>query len=208
MNNRYHSNWIKLVIGLLSLGIAQSVLFKGLITPVVTQTEVSISIIVVGIVLFMVGTLIILPMTLQFYRNYKRDKRLIKVSLLYILGSLSFGIVIGMLGECLYHFSDLTYQEVKNGMWLMTNISQSGLRMGVVFCLMCIYRKQSIKKYIKSILPMLSILSGLSSIPQIISLWKFPLNPVVFSVVDITLLLMFLYYLNHQTDKEITNDII
>lgn len=193
--NKYLPKWLQIALGVLSLGIAQKLLLTGVLSPLSTDQRISFTVVVLAIILLIVGLNMLAPICIRFYRTYKYDNRLKKVIISYFLMSIFFGVVIGGIGELTYRWFDVSYQDVKMGMLLLTNLLQILLKLYGIYCLVCIYKKLSIKIHIKQIVLSLVIGMLISSGIQLVNVLVGPINDTILSVIDSFLLLGYFNYL-------------
>lgn len=202
--NKYLPTWLQITIGVLSLGIAQKLLLTDVLSPLLTEKQPSVIVFILAIILLIIGLMMLVPISIRFYRNYNSDKRLKKVIISYFLMSIALGIVIGGIGELTYRLFDFSYQDVKTGMLVLTNLLQLVLKLYGIYCFVCIYKKLSIKIHTKQIMLSLVIFMLISSFIQLGNAFLAPINDTILSVIDSFLLIgYFNYLLYYKKIKEI-----
>lgn len=196
MNSYNIPKWLKLAIGLLGLGIGQRLFLTGIVFPLATESNIPIVLAVLGLFLLGIGLSLVIPIGIRFYKKYRNDRRLHRILLSYVASSLLLGIGIGLLGEAAYHFSDLSYEDIKTGMWFISSIGQLALRLLLLFSLVCIYKKQGVRKQLIVHYVMLIGLILVSGMSQLVSLGFPDMGEIALSIVDSFLLIIWLYYLH------------
>jgi len=96
------SRFWRLATGLLFLGVGQRLLFTGAISPVVVEEGLSLILTLLSLLFLMIGTVLIFPIAIWFYKQYRSDKRLNHTILIYLFSAILCGILIGGLGQILY----------------------------------------------------------------------------------------------------------
>ena len=116
------SRFWRLATGLLFLGVGQRLLFTGAISPVIVEEGLSLILTLFSLLFLIIGTVLIFPITIWFYRQYRSDKRLNHTILIYLFSAILCGILIGGLGQVLYDHTSLEYGHVKIAIWAFTTI--------------------------------------------------------------------------------------
>lgn len=202
--NKYLPTWLQITLGVFSLGIAQKLLLTGVLSPLSTENRISFTLVMLAIILLISGLIMIVPICMKFYRTYQYDKRLKKVIISYFLMSITLGMVIGGIGELTYRLFDVSYQNTKTGMLVLTNLLQLVLKLYGIYCLVCIYKKLSIKIHTKQMMLSLVICMLISSGIQLVNVLVGPINDMFLSILDSILLIgYFNYLLYYKTFKEV-----
>ena len=134
------SRFWRLATGLLFLGVGQRLLFTGAISPVIVEEGLSLILTLFSLLFLIIGTVLIFPITIWFYRQYRSDKRLNHTILIYLFSAILCGILIGGLGQVLYDHTSLEYGHVKIAIWAFTTIVQTFLKVILSYSLVSIYK--------------------------------------------------------------------
>ena len=150
------SRFWRLATGLLFLGVGQRLLFTGAISPVIVEEGLSLILTLFSLLFLIIGTVLIFPITIWFYRQYRSDKRLNHTILIYLFSAILCGILIGGLGQVLYDNTSLEYGHVKIAIWAFTTIVQTFLKVILSYSLVSIYKALPIKSRVDQLrLPVL-----------------------------------------------------
>lgn len=97
---------------------------------------------ILGILLIIMGISLLLFLFYQFYKRVQ-DKRKVHLALRnYLLITLISGVVMGLLGESIYRFTDRSYEWVKSFVWISTSYIQGITRfIFLYYCLKMIQEK-------------------------------------------------------------------
>lgn len=193
---RFSRFW-RLAIGLLLLGMGQRLLFTGAISPVVVEKSLSLILTLLSLLFLMIGTVLVFPIVIWFYKRYRSDKRLNHTILLYLFSAILCGILIGGFGQILYDYTSLEYTHVKIAIWAFTTIIQTFLKVILSYSLVSIYKALPIKSRVDQLrLPVL-ISMLLVAFCLAIAAWFPILGSFILSISDAFILISTLYYFIH-----------
>ena len=202
------SRFWRLATGLLFLGVGQRLLFTGAISPVIVEEGLSLILTLFSLLFLIIGTVLIFPITIRFYRQYRSDKRLNHTILIYLFSAILCGILIGGLGQVLYDHTSLEYGHVKIAIWAFTTIVQTFLKVILSYSLVSIYKALPIKNRLEQLrLPVL-VSTILVACCLAIAVWFPILGSFVLSIGDALILIFTLYYfiyLTKENDDEKTS---
>ena len=189
------SRFWRLATGLLFLGVGQRLLFTGAISPVVVEEGLSLILTLLSLLFLMIGTVLIFPIAIWFYKQYRSDKRLKHTILIYLFSAILCGILIGGLGQILYDNTSLEYDHVK-------------IKVILSYSLVSIYKTLPIKSRVDQLrLPVL-VSMLLVAFCLAIAVWFPILGSFVLSIGDALILICTLYYfiyLTKENDDEKTS---
>ena len=201
---RFSRFW-RLAIGLLFLGVGQRLLFTGAISPVIVEEGLSFILTLFSLLFLIIGTVLIFPITIWFYRQYRSDKRLNHTILIYLFSAILCGILIGGFGQILYDHTSLEYDHVKITIWAFTTIIQTFLKVILFYSLVSIYKALPIKNRLEQLrLPVL-VSTILVACCLALAIWFPILGSFVLSIADALILIFTLYYFIYLT-KENTDE--
>lgn len=204
---RFSRFW-RLATGLLCLGLGQRFLYTGAISPMVVEEDLSLILISLSLLFLTIGTSLVLPITIWFYRQYRSDKRLNHTILIYLFSAILCGILIGGLGQVLYDHTSLEYGHVKIAIWAFTTIVQTFLKVILSYSLVSIYKALPIKSRVDQLrLPVL-VSMLIVAFCLAIAVWFPILGSFVLSIGDALILIFTLYYfiyLTKENDDEKTS---
>ena len=185
---RFSRFW-RLAIGLLFLGVGQRLLFTGAISPVIVEEGLSLILTLFSLLFLIIGTVLIFPITIWFYRQYRSDKRLNHTILIYLFSAILCGILIGGLGH------------VKIDIWAFPTIVQTFLKVILSYSLVSIYKALPIKNRVDQLrLPVL-VSMLIVAFCLAIAVW-FPIpGSFVLSIGDALILIFTLYYFIYLTKE-------
>ena len=202
------SRFWKLATGLLFLGVGQRLLFTGAISPVVVDKGLSLILTLLSLLFLMIGTVLIFPIAIWFYKQYRSDKRLNHTILIYLFSVILCGILIGGFGQILYDNTSLEYAHVKIAIWTFTTIIQTFLKVILSYSLVSIYKALPIKSRVDQLrLPVL-VSMLIVAFCLAIAVWFPILGSFVLSIGDALILIFTLYYfiyLTKENDDEKTS---
>lgn len=197
---RFSRFW-RLAIGLLFLGVGQRLLFTGAISPAVVEEGLSLILTLFSLLFLIIGTVLIFPITIWFYRQYRSDKRLNHTILIYLFSAILCGILIGGLGQVLYDHTSLEYGHVKIAIWAFTTIVQTFLKVILSYSLVSIYKALPIKSRVDQLrLPVL-VSMLIVAFCLAIAVWFPILGSFVLSIGDALILIFTLYYFIYLTKE-------
>lgn len=195
------SRFWRLAIGLLFLGVGQRLLFTGAISPVIVEEGLSLILTLFSLLFLIIGTVLIFPITIWFYRQYRSDKRLNHTILIYLFSAILCGILIGGLGQVLYDHTSLEYDHVKITIWAFTTIIQTFLKVILSYSLVSIYKALPIKSRVDQLrLPVL-VSTILVACCLALAIWFPILGSFVLSIADALILIFTLYYFIYLTKE-------
>lgn len=184
----------RLVLGLCFFGLGQRLFLTGVLSSWATDTTLSFFLPLLSLVFLLVALFLILPIGIRFYKEYRFDKRLIKIIELYFLSILVCGLVVGIIGEVLYDYTSFSYIGVKTGSWFVTTIIQNILKVILCFGLVSIYQRLPIISRKKNLLQPIVWSSLLSLISCLLALWLPAIASVLLSAVDTLIFVAVSYY--------------
>jgi len=150
---------------------------------------------------FIIGIVLIFPITIWFYRQYRSDKRLNHTILIYLFSAILCGILIGGLGQVLYDHTSLEYGHVKIAIWAFTTIVQTFLKVILSYSLVSIYKALPIKSRVDQLrLPVL-VSMLIVAFCLAIAVWFPILGSFVLSIGDALILIFTLYYFIYFTKE-------
>ena len=197
---RFSRFW-RLAIGLLFLGVGQRLLFTGAISPVIVEEGLSFILTLFSLLFLIIGTVLIFPITIWFYRQYRSDKRLNHTILIYLFSAILCGILIGGFGQILYDHTSLEYDHVKITIWAFTTIIQTFLKVILFYSLVSIYKALPMKTRLEQLrLPVL-VSTILVACCLAIAVWFPILGSFVLSIGDALILIFTLYYFIYLTKE-------
>lgn len=195
------SRFWRLAIGLLFLGVGQRLLFTGAISPVIVEEGLSLILTLFSLLFLIIGIVLIFPITIWFYRQYRSDKRLNHTILIYLFSAILCGILIGGLGQVLYDHTSLEYGHVKIAIWAFTTIVQTFLKVILSYNLVSIYKALPIKSRVDQLrLPVL-VSMLIVAFCLAIAVWFPILGSFVLSIGDALILIFTLYYFIYFTKE-------
>ena len=201
---RFSRFW-RLATGLLCLGLGQRFLYTGAISPMVVEEGLSLILTSLSLLFLIIGSGLVLPIAIWFYRQYCVDKRLNRTLLAYILSAILCGILIGGFGQILYDHTSLEYDHVKITIWAFTTIIQTFLKVILSYSLVSIYKALPIKNRLEQLrLPVL-VSMILVVCCLVLAIWFPILGSFVLSIADALILIFTLYYFIYLT-KENTDE--
>lgn len=195
------SRFWRLATGLLFLGVGPRLLFTGAISPVIVEEGLSLILTLFSLLFLIIGTVLIFPITIWFYRQYRSDKRLNHTILIYLFSAILCGILIGGLGQILYDNTSLEYDHVKIAIWAFTSIIQTFLKVILSYSLVSIYKALPIKSRVDQLrLPVL-VSTILVACCLALAIWFPILGSFVLSIADALILIFTLYYFIYLTKE-------
>ncbi|EGP67547.1 putative membrane protein [Streptococcus sp. oral taxon 056 str. F0418] len=190
---RFSRFW-RLATGLLFLGMGQRLLYTGVISPVVVEEGLSLILTSLSLLFLIIGIVLIFPIAIWFYRQYRSDKRLNHTILIYLFSAILCGILIGGFGQILYDNTSLEYDHVKTAIWAFTTIIQTFFKVILSYSLVSIYKVLPIKSRVEQLrLPVL-ISTILVAFCLAIATWFPILGSFILSISDAFILIFTLYY--------------
>lgn len=188
------SKFWRLSLGLLLLGVGQRLIYTGAVSPWARDRNLPILLLVLSLVALGVGLALVLPLIVWFYKCYRSDKRLSKLILLYILGTVFSGFIIGLIGQVLYDHTSFAYHSVQTGIWATSLVIQSVLKLILCFGLVSIYKQLPIRSRRHILwLPLAGVLC--TTICLVFVNYLFPsIGAILVSFVDAMLLIATFYY--------------
>ena len=195
------SRFWRLATGLLFLGVGQRLLFTGAISPAVVEEGLSLILTLLSLVFLMIGTVLIFPIAIWFYKQYRSDKRLNYTILIYLFSAILCGILIGGFGQILYDHTSMEYDHVKITIWVFTTIIQTFLKVILSYSLVSIYKALPIKNRLEQLrLPVL-VSTILVACCLALAIWFPILGSFVLSIADALILIFTLYYFIYLTKE-------
>ena len=195
------SRFWRLATGLLFLGVGQRLLFTGAISPVLVDKGLSLILTLLSLLFLMIGTVLIFPIAIWFYKQYRSDKRLNHTILIYLFGAILCGILIGGFGQILYDHTSMEYDHVKITIWAFTTIIQTFLKVILSYSLVSIYKALPIKNRLEQLrLPVLVSTILVACCIALAILFSI-LGSFVLSIVDALILIFTLYYFIYLTKE-------
>ena len=195
------SRFWRLATGLLFLGVGQRLLFTGAISPVIVEEGLSLILTLFSLLFLIIGTVLIFPIAIWFYKQYRSDKRLNYTILIYLFSAILCGILIGGFGQILYDNTSLEYDHVKIAIWAFTTIVQTFLKVILSYSLVSIYKALPIKSRVDQLrLPVL-VSMLLVAFCLAIAAWFPILGSFILSISDAFILISTLYYFIHITKE-------
>lgn len=202
------SRFWRLATGLLFLGVGQRLLFTGAISPVLVDKGLSLILTLLSLLFLMIGTVLIFPIAIWFYKQYRSDKRLNHTILIYLFSVILCGIFIGGFGQILYDHTSLEYDHVKIAIWVFTTIIQTFLKVVLSYSLVSIYKALPMKSRAEQMrLPGL-VSMIIVTVCLAIAAWFPILGSFILSITDALILIFTLYYfiyLTKENDDEKTS---
>lgn len=192
------SKFWRVALGLLLAGVGQRLLLTGVISPWATDTALSIVLPLLSLAFCIVGLVLLIPVSIWFYKGYQSDKRLYPICFSYIVSALLCGLIIGGVGQVLYDYTPFSYSSVKTGIWFFTTIIQTNLKVILIYSLVKIYRALPLKEDWRQTIPPLLIAPGCTMVALVLSLWFPIVGGVLVSVVDSIILMATLYYFMYR----------
>lgn len=195
------SKFWRLAAGLLSLGVGQRLFLTGVVSPWTEDMSISVVLFVISFVCLGLGLVLIIPIGLTYYKQYHSDRRLLKSLGTYFLATVLLGLMIGIVGQLLYDYTNLSYTEIKTGMWAITSFSHNILKVTLCFALVSIFKKLPMRSR-KQLLVLPIVGSCILTILSIaFSLWLPELASVLLSIVDILIIIATLYYFIYHNEE-------
>ena len=192
------SRFWRLATGLLFLGVGQRLLFTGAISPVVVNEGLSLILTLLSLLFLMIGTVLIFPIAIWFYKQYRSDKRLNHTILIYSFSVILCGIFIGGFGQILYDHTSLEYDHVKIAIWVFTTIIQTLLKVVLSYSLVSIYKALPMKSRAEQMrLPGL-VSMIIVTVCLAIAAWFPILGSFVLSITDALNFYTLLFYLSYK----------
>lgn len=195
MTNKLNlSKFWKLSLGLLLLGIGQRLFYTVAVSPWATDRGTPLLVVVISFASLGLGLGFLIPLIIWFYKGYRSDKRLVRLILFYLLSVAIAGFVIGGIGQLLYDYTGFSYQSVRTGVWVMSILIQSVLKLLMCFGLASIYQKLPIRSRKQALwLPLTGVL-GVTICLLLFNYWFPSVGTYLVSVGDTLLLIGTLYY--------------
>ena len=192
------SRFWRLATGLLFLGVGQRLLFTGAISPAVVEEGLSLILTLLSLLFLMIGTVLIFPIAIWFYKQYRSDKRLNHTILIYSFSVILCGIFIGGFGQILYDHTSLEYDHVKIAIWVFTTIIQTLLKVVLSYSLVSIYKALPMKSRAEQMrLPGL-VSMIIVTVCLAIAAWFPILGSFVLSITDALNFYTLLFYLSYK----------
>ncbi|MBF0819106.1 hypothetical protein E4U01_06600 [Streptococcus acidominimus] len=136
-------------------------------------------------------------MLVWFYKLHRSDKRLPKLVLAYLLTAVTLGFIIGGLGQLLYDHTSFAYDAVRIGVWTMSTIVQSVLKVILCFGLVSIHKNLPIRERRNCLwLPLVGVIM-VSICIVLLSYFLPTVGSVLASVIDAIVLIATLYYFSY-----------
>lgn len=201
---RFSRFW-RLATSLLCLGLGQRFLYTGAISPMVVEEGLSLILTSLSLLFLIIGSGLVLPIAIWFYKQYRSDKRLNHTILIYLFSVILCGIFIGGFGQILYDNTSLEYDQVKIAIWVFTTIIQTFLKVILSYSLVSIYKALPIKDRLEQLrLPVLVSTILVACCLALAILFSI-LGLFVLSIADALILIFTLYYFIYLT-KENTDE--
>lgn len=189
-----YRRYSELVLGFLAFGLGQRLLGTGVLRPWAEERQFSLNLGVIGSVLFIGGIILLTHLLSWLLRNYNQDNRILKVLVRALLVSITVGFLFGLLGEFLYDYTSISYQFVKNVIWILSSLIQASIKITVLYSLITFYKGKGLsfkEKEFRNLLLFALLIIGLVSI---CSLLLPQLAEVLLFVADNFLVLGTVYY--------------
>lgn len=203
MTNVVHSKFWRLSLGLLFFGIGQRLMFTGIVLPWATDTSIPIVSAVLSLVSVLLGFILIIPIGIWFYKNYRSDKRLHWAIVSYILSVIVCALGIGAVGQLIYDYTSFAYTSVKTGIWIVSTIVQLILKIILCFVVVSIHRKLPLKDRMSQLWLPLLLSIGLTAVVFGITIWLPMASSFIVSVADLIILIFTLYYFMYLAKESI-----
>lgn len=124
---------------------------------------------------------------------------------MYLLSATCAGFVIGGSGQLLYNYTSFAYQDIRTGVWMISTIIQSILKLILCFGLVSIYKQLPIRGRGNLIwLPLVGVIMTDICL-MLLNYWLPAVGSVFSSLVDAVVLIFTLYYFTYMT-KEMLNE--
>ncbi|WP_245168104.1 hypothetical protein [Streptococcus sp. LYSM12] len=147
-------------------------------------------------------------MIVWFYKRHRSDKRLPKLILAYLLSALIAGFIIGGVGQLLYDHTSFAYDAVRTGVWTMSTIVQSILKLILCFGLVSIHKNLPIRQRRSHLwLPLVGVIFVSIGL-FLLNYWLPTVGSILVSLTDAIVLIATLYYfiyLVKETSDETTS---
>lgn len=202
------SKFWRLSLGLLFFGIGQRLFYTGVVSPWARDRGLPILLLVLNFVALVLGLLLIIPVIVWFYKRYRSDKRLPKLIIAYLLSAVVAGLVIGGIGQLLYDHTSFAYYAVRTGVWTMSTIIQSILKLVLCFGLVSIHKNVPIRKRSNYLRLPLVVVILVSICTALLSYFLPTVGSILVSLIDAIVLISTLYYfiyLVKETSYETTS---
>ncbi len=202
------SKFWRLSLGLLFFGIGQRLFYTGVVSPWARDRGLPILLLVLNFVALVLGLLLIIPVVVWFYKRYRSDKRLPKLIIAYLLSAVVAGLVIGGIGQLLYDHTSFAYYAVRTGVWTMSTIIQSILKLVLCFGLVSIHKNVPIRKRGNYLWLPLVVVILVSICTALLSYFLPTVGSILVSLIDAIVLISTLYYfiyLVKETSYETTS---
>ncbi|MBF0839744.1 hypothetical protein [Streptococcus acidominimus] len=184
-------------LSLLLLGIGQRLMYTGVVSPWARDRGLPVLLLVLSLVAFVLGIALLLPLLVWFYKLHRSDKRLPKLVLAYLLTAVTLGFIIGGLGQLLYDHTSFAYDAVRIGVWTMSTIVQSVLKVILCFGLVSIHKNLPIRERRNCLwLPLVGVIM-VSICIVLLSYFLPTVGSVLASVIDAIVLIATLYYFSY-----------
>ncbi len=191
------SRFWRLSLSLLLLGIGQRLMYTGVVSPWARDRGLPVLLLVLSLVAFVLGIALLLPLLVWFYKLHRSDKRLPKLVLAYLLTAVTLGFIIGGLGQLLYDHTSFAYDAVRIGVWTMSTIVQSVLKVILCFGLVSIHKNLPIRERRNCLwLPLVGVIM-VSICIVLLSYFLPTVGSVLASVIDAIVLIATLYYFSY-----------
>lgn len=191
------SRFWRLSLSLLLLGIGQRLMYTGVVSPWARDRGLPVLLLVLSLVALVLGIALLLPLLVWFYRRHRSDKRLPKLILAYLLTAVTLGFIIGGFGQLLYDHTSFAYDAVRIGVWTMSTIVQSVLKVILCFGLVSIHKNLPIRERRNCLwLPLVGVIM-VSICIVLLSYFLPTVGSVLVSVIDAIVLIATLYYFSY-----------
>ncbi|WP_228065118.1 hypothetical protein [Streptococcus cuniculi] len=180
-------------------------MYTGVVSPWARDRGLPILLLVLSLVALVLGIALLIPLLVWFYKLHRSDKRLPKLILAYLISAVTLGFLIGGLGQLLYDHTSVAYDTVRTGVWTMSTLLQSVLKVILCFGLVSIHKNLPIRERRNCLwLPLTGVVSVSIGL-VLLNYWLPTVGSVLASVIDAIVLIATLYYFSYLV-KEMSDE--